>query len=97
MAREDIPREAQRAHIRHAILGAGHAQQPGLAHRAGQADHAGFGIVLIGKLFGVQRGPGLHLRGPSPMPRLEERPVEEGCVGHQSPLNTGRCLATKAS
>ena len=33
----------------------------------------------------------------SPVVVVEKRPVEEGAVGHQSPLNSGVCFAAKAS
>ena len=57
---------------------------------------------VAGGLFGFQRrdlgfGPAVDLFGEAAMVPVEERPVEEAAVRHQSPSKTGRSFLAKAS
>ena len=57
---------------------------------------------VVARLLVLQRsydvfGPGLDLLRERPVGVVEERPVEERAVRHQSPSKTGRSFLAKAS
>ena len=71
--------------------------EPAVAAERGDerlAGGVGVGMVDVGE---VLRRPGVEVERQRLVAGLEERPVEEAAVGHQSPSNTGFALATKAS
>ena len=72
-------------------------EQPRVAQRPDQPAAAAVDILLVDQAVQCPVGEALDLIGQRPMRGLEERPVEEAAIGHQSPSNTGFCFAAKAS
>ncbi len=104
VAREDVARDAERAHVqalgepavlrRHAGPKPARLAQEPHEHPASAVDVA---LVLLDVRAHHFFGPILEPRGEVAMPRLEEGPSEEAAVGHQLPSKTGLRFSTKAS
>ena len=75
----------------------GEPEQPRFAQRRDQPAAAAVDVLLVDQAFELPGGKALDFLGERPMRGLEERPVEEAAIGHQSPSNTGLRLLAKAS
>ena len=97
MTGERLAREAERSHVEHtvALRLDGRRQQPTIPtkHRNKIAACA-VDIPMCDRQ--VARAPLVEAQRMIAVSVVEERPAEEGAVGHQSPSNTGCFLSTKA-
>src|SRR5829696_8606740 len=97
MARQRIADQGERAHVellmhaakvgRHAV-----AQPAAVAELAHQRSALRVDVVAMSRRE-FAAAPRLELLGELPVAIVEERPVEEGAIRHQSPWNTGFCFA----
>ena len=100
MARQDLTGEAQAAHVEPAV-GLRRIdrcrREPAAAAGLGNQVAAGPVNVAMVDPGEMRRSPGLQPHRPVSAAGVEERPVEEAAVGHQSPSKIGLRFATKAS
>jgi hypothetical protein len=99
---EQLAGEAEAAYIERrgatAVRGGdGEPEEARLPKRPDQPATAAVCVPFVDQAFDLALGEALDLVGQRPMLGLEERPVEEAAIGHQSPSNTGARLAAKAS
>ena len=97
VAGEGLAQEAERPHVEHPVLGGGEAQEPRLAERRDEPPARAVDVVVVDEGRHRAGGPVVGLRGEVAVPRLEERPVEEGPVGHGQGLPTWFILPTTSS
>ncbi len=94
MAGENFAGQAQRADVQRRLrvggIDGGVHQEAIRAHRSDQRDAGGIDIVMV-HMGEVAVGPFLQCGGVGAVVVFEERPVEEGFVGHQIPRDEGRC------